>query len=339
MRDHRLARPRPLPSSRKPLGIVPSAFCPCLVSLFIRLCSPCSDRQSGQNRSSDSSKPLTRGTQTLDKGRSEIVPDKLKPLTRGANQIQSRRSDRQSPRNRPSESPKHPTRGTQTLHKGRSETAQGELKTPTRGTNPPHRTGFVPLDELGETQLRRRRGTRRWNAPAPKASDCPRRSRTCEASRQRSRRTSFAQFCVRRKPTAFKEIRPSHRPVPPFRPRNPPHADDSFRPTDFVVQGNRLFDNPYRLFLLRLRGRSDESYGPRSARFPNFAAPPRSAAHSPRHSALYLAPIRPRGGSPRNSALCLAGRGCSIQSPIPAPQSPLSRLYGIIAFLWKTTAS
>ena len=154
------------------------------------------------------------------------MPDKLKPLTRGANQIQSRRSDRQSPRNRPSESPKHPTRGTQTLHKGRRETAQGELKTPTRGTNPPHRTGF-------------------------------------------------AQFCVRRKPTAFKEIRPSHRPVPPFRPQNPPHADFSFNPTDFVVQGNRLFDDPYRLFLLRLRGHSDESYGPRSARFPNFcrAAP------------------------------------------------------------------
>ena len=203
------------------------------------------------------------------------MPDKLKHSTRGANQNHNRRSDRQSPRNRPSESPKHPTRGTQTLHKGRRETAQGELKTPTRGTNPPHRTGFVPLDELGETQLRRRRGTRRWNAPAPKASGCPRRSRACEASRQRSRRTSFAQFCVRRKPTAFKENRPSSRPIPPFRPQNPPHADDSFRPTDFVVQGNRLFDNPYRLFLLRLRGHSDESYVPRFARFPNFcrAAP------------------------------------------------------------------
>ena len=149
------------------------------------------------------------------------MPDKLKPLTRGANQIQSRRSDRQSPRNRPSESPKHPTRGTQTLHKGRRETAQGELKTPTRGTNPPHRTGF-------------------------------------------------AQFCVRRKPTAFKETRPSRRPVPPFRPRNPPHADFSFPPTDFLVQGSRLFDDPYRLFLLRLRGHSDESYGLRFARFPNF---------------------------------------------------------------------
>ena len=146
MRDHRLARPRPLPSFRKPLGIVPSAFCPCLVSLFIRLGSPCSDRQSGRNRSSYSPKPITRGTQTLDKGRSEIVPDKLKPLTRGANQIQSRRSDRQSPRNRPSESPKHPTRGTQTLHKGRRETAQGELKTPTRQANPSHGTGSAPLD-------------------------------------------------------------------------------------------------------------------------------------------------------------------------------------------------
>ena len=174
------------------------------------------------------------------------MPDKLKHSTRGANQNHNRRSDRQSPRNRPSESPKHPTRGTQTLHKGRRETAQGELKTPTRGTNPPHRTGFVPLDELGETQLRRRRGTRRRS------------------------RTSFAQFCVRRKPTAFNEIRPSRRPVPPFQPQNPPHADFSFPPTDFLAQGNRLFDNPYRLFLLRLRGHSDESYGPRFARFPNF---------------------------------------------------------------------
>ena len=136
------------------------------------------------------------------------------------------RSDRQSGQNRSSYSPKPITRGTQTLHKGRSEIAQGELKTPTGGANPHHRTGF-------------------------------------------------AQFCVRRKPTAFKENRPSHRPIPPFRRQNPPHADDSFRPTDFVVQGNRLFDNPYRLFLLRLRGHSDESYGPKSARFPNFcrAAP------------------------------------------------------------------
>ena len=165
MRDHRLARPRPLPSSRKPLGIVPSAFCPCLVSLFIRLGSPRSGRQSGRNRSSYSPKPITRGTQTLHKGRSEIVPDKLKHSTRGANQNHNRRSDGKS--------------------------------------------------------------------------------------------------------------RPSRRPVPPFRRQNPPHADDSFRPTDFVVQGNRLFDDPYRLFLLRLRGHSDESYGPRSARFPNFcrAAP------------------------------------------------------------------
>ena len=179
MRDQRLARPRPLSSSRKPLGIVPSAFCLRLVSLFIRLGSPRSGRQSGQNRSSDSPKPITEGTQTL--------------------------------------------------HKGRSEIAQGKLKTPTGGANPQHRTGF-------------------------------------------------AQFCVRRKPTAFKEIRPSRRPVPPFRRQNPPHADDSFRPTDFVVQGNRLFDDPYRLFLLRLRGRSDESYGTRFARFPNFcraaSAPP-----------------------------------------------------------------
>ena len=185
-----------------------------------------SGRQSGQNRSSYSPKPITRGTQTLHKGRSEIVPDKLKPLTRGANQIQSRRSDRQSPRNRPSESPKHPTRGTQTLHKGRRETAQGELKTPTGGANPHHRT-------------------------------------------------CFAQFCVRRKPTAFNEIRPSRRPVPPFRRQNPSHADFSFPPTDFLVQGNRLFGDPYRLFFLRLRGHSDESYGTRFARFPNFcrAAP------------------------------------------------------------------
>ena len=66
------------------------------------------------------------------------------------------------------------------------------------------------------------------------------------------------------------KIRPSRRLVPPFRPRNPPHADFSFRPTDFLVQGYRLFDNPYRLFLLRLRGHSDESYGTRFARFPNF---------------------------------------------------------------------
>ena len=173
MRDHRLTRPRPLPSSRKPLGIVPSAFCLRLVSHFIRLGSPRSGRQSRQNQSSYSPKPITRGTQTLHKGRSEIVPDKLKHSTRGANQIQSRRSD-------------------------------------------------------GKT-------------------------------------------------------RPSHRPIPPFQPQNPPHADFSFRPTDFVVQGNRLFGDPYRLFLLRLRGRSDESYGPKSARFPNFC---RAASflshHSPR---------------------------------------------------------
>ena len=165
VRDPRLARPRPLQSSHKPLGIVPSTFCLRLVSLFIRLGSPRSGRQSGRNRSSYSPKPITRGTQTLHKGRSEIAQGELKPLTRGANQIQSRRSDGKS--------------------------------------------------------------------------------------------------------------RSSSRPVPPFRPQNPPHADDSFRPTDFVVQGNRLFDDPYRLFFLRLRGRSDESYGPRSARFPNFcrAAP------------------------------------------------------------------
>ena len=131
------------------------------------------------------------------------------------------RSDRQSGRNRSSYSLKPITRETQTLHKGRSEIVQGRLKTPTGGANPQHRTGF-------------------------------------------------AQFCVRRKPTAFKEIRPSRRPVPPFRPRNPPHADFSFRPTDFLVQDYRLFGDPYRLFLLRLRGHSDESYGPRSARFPNF---------------------------------------------------------------------
>ena len=93
MRDQRLARPRPLPSSRKPLGIVPSAFCPCLVSLFIRLGSPRSGRQSGRNRSSYSPKPITRGTQTLHKGRSEIAQGELKPLTRGANQIHNRRSD------------------------------------------------------------------------------------------------------------------------------------------------------------------------------------------------------------------------------------------------------
>ena len=131
------------------------------------------------------------------------------------------RSDRQSGRNRSSYSLKPITRETQTLHKGRSEIVQGRLKTPTGGANPQHRTGF-------------------------------------------------AQFCVRRKPTAFKEIRPSRRPVPPFRPRNPPHADFSFRPTDFLVQDYRLFGDPYRLFLLRLRGHSDESYGPRSARFPNL---------------------------------------------------------------------
>ena len=172
VRDHRLARPRPLPSFRKPLGIVPSAFCPCLVSHFIRLGSPRSGRQSGQNRSSDSPKPITEGTQTLHKGRSEIVSGELKHSTRGANQNHNRHSDG--------------------------------------------------------------------------------------------------------------EIRPFSRPVPPFRPRNPPHADDSFRPTDFLVQDNRLFDNPYRLFFLRLRGRSDESYGPRSARFPNFCRAARSAAHSPR---------------------------------------------------------
>ena len=160
MRDYRLARPRPLPSSRKPLGIVPSAFCLRLVSLFIRLGSPRSGRQSGQNRSSYSPKPITRGTQTLHKGRSEIVPDKLKHSTRGANQNHNRRSDGKS--------------------------------------------------------------------------------------------------------------RPSHRPIPPFQPQNPPHADFSFHPTDFSPSDNRLFRNPYRLFLLRLRGHSDESYGPRSARFPNF---------------------------------------------------------------------
>ena len=58
--------------------------------------------------------------------------------------------------------------------------------------------------------------------------------------------------------------------IRPFRRRNPPNADFSFRPTDFLVQDYRLFGDPYRLFLLRLRGHSDESYGPRSARFPNF---------------------------------------------------------------------
>ena len=145
-----LARARPLPPSRRHR----------LVSFFIRLGNPRSGRQSGQNRSSCSPKPITRGTQTLHKGRSEIAQGELKPLTRGANQNHNRRSDG--------------------------------------------------------------------------------------------------------------KIRPSRRPIPPFRPQNPPHADDSFRPTDFVVQGNRLFDNPYRLFLLRLRGHSDESYGPKSARFPNF---------------------------------------------------------------------
>ena len=150
MRDHRLARPRPLSSSRKPLGIVPSAFCLRLVSHFIRLGSPRSGRQSGRNRSSYSPKPITRGTQTLHKGRSEIVPDKLKHSTRGANQ--NRHSDGKS--------------------------------------------------------------------------------------------------------------RPSRHPIPPFRPQNPPHADFSFNPTDFLVQGYRLFRSPYRLVFVSLRGRSGESYGP-----------------------------------------------------------------------------
>ena len=77
--------------------------------------------------------------------------------------------------------------------------------------------------------------------------------------------------------------RPSRRPVPPFRRQNPPHADFSFNPTDFPVQGYRLFGDPYRLFLLRLRGRSDESYGTRFARFPNFCrAAPFLSHHSPR---------------------------------------------------------
>ena len=120
------------------------------------------------------------------------------------------RSGRQSGRNRSSYSPKPITRGTQTLHKGRSEIVPGKLKHSTRGANQNH-----------------------------------------------NRRSDG-------------EIRPSRRPVPPFRRQNPPHADFSFPPTDFLVQGYRLFGDPYRLFLLRLRGHSDESYGTRSARFPNF---------------------------------------------------------------------
>ena len=142
MRDHRLARPRPLPSSRKPLGIVPSAFCPCLVSLFIRLGSPRSGRQSGRNRSSYSPKPITRGTQTLHKGRSEIVPDKLKHSTRGANQIQNRRSDGKS---RPSR----------------------RLVPPFRPQNPPHADfSFRPTDFFFSAY-----GVTRTNHTAPDPPD------------------------------------------------------------------------------------------------------------------------------------------------------------------------
>lgn len=142
------------------------------------------------------------------------------------------------------------------------------------------------------------------------------------ASRLRSKKSVLPVAPFRRSDRKIRPTRTIHFVLPTL----------SFRATDFLTIPTDFFFSAYGVI------RTNHT-APDSPDFRIFAAPPRSAAHSPRHSALYLAPIRPRGGSPRNSALCLAGRGCSIQSPIPAPQSPLSRLYGIIAFLWKTTAS
>ena len=142
------------------------------------------------------------------------------------------------------------------------------------------------------------------------------------ASRLRSKKTVLPAAPFRRSDGKIRPTRTIHFVLPTL----------SFRATDFLTIPTDFFFSAYGVT------RTNHT-APDPPDFRIFAAPPRSAAHSPRHSALYLAPIRPRGGSSRNSALCLAGRGCSIQSPIPAPQSPLSRLYGIIAFLWKTTAS
>ena len=61
-----------------------------------------------------------------------------------------------------------------------------------------------------------------------------------------------------------RQSRPSRRPVTLFRPQNPPHADFSFRPTDFPASSYRLFRRPYRLVFVSLRGHSDESYGPQT---------------------------------------------------------------------------
>ena len=213
VRDHRLTRPRPLPSFRKPLGIVPSAFCLRLVSHFIRLGSPRSSRQSGRNRSSYSPKPITRGTQTLHKGRSEIAQGELKPLTRGANQIHNRRSD-------------------------------------------------------GKPVL-----------PA-------------------------APF--RRSDRKIRPTRTIHFVLPTL----------SFKATDFLTIPTDFFFSAYGVI------RTNHT-APDPPDFRIFAAPPRSAAHSPRHSALYLAPIRPRGGSSRNSALCL---DCRIGTPHPTLRTPNAKV-------------
>ena len=43
-------------------------------------------------------------------------------------------------------------------------------------------------------------------------------------------------------------------PITAYRRQKAAYADESFRPTDFVVQGNRLFRGPYRLFSFPLRG-------------------------------------------------------------------------------------
>ena len=57
----------------------------------------------------------------------------------------------------------------------------------------------------------------RRNAPAPKASGCPRRSRACEASRQRSRHTDSVEIPRMAKPSAFQSTNP-HSPINSLRP-------------------------------------------------------------------------------------------------------------------------
>ena len=94
-------------------------------------------------------------------------------------------------------------------------------------------------------------------------------------SSQATRRVCFFFFVLSRKSLikgasqiqnhlSARKSRPSRRPVPSFRPQNPPHADFSFRPTDFPVSSYRLFRRPYRLVFVSLRGHSDESYGPQT---------------------------------------------------------------------------